>query len=100
MRPTCRYAVWCAWGSPLRGSAAARGLARRGGVWAMGRSAALLQQGFAQWDGAAETGQVAGCIPRGVGRWLAALDGDSDGTVAVGNPPAGAARPLRGAGQP
>ncbi|MCD0247700.1 alpha/beta hydrolase [Xanthomonas melonis] len=70
-------------GSPLCGSAAARGLARRGGVWAMGRSAALLQQGFAQWEGAAEIGQVAGCIPRGVGRWLAPLDSDSDGTVAL-----------------
>ncbi|MCS3745570.1 pimeloyl-ACP methyl ester carboxylesterase [Xanthomonas arboricola] len=70
-------------GSPLCGSAAARGLARRGGVWAMGRSATLLQQGFARWDGQAEIGQVAGCVPRGVGRWLAPLDGDSDGTVAL-----------------
>ncbi|WP_311240209.1 MULTISPECIES: alpha/beta hydrolase [unclassified Xanthomonas] len=70
-------------GSPLCGSAAARGLARRGGVWAMGRSAALLQQGFARWDGPVEIGQVAGCVPRGVGRWLAPLAEGSDGTVAL-----------------
>jgi len=70
-------------GSPLCGSAAARGLAQRGGLWAMGRSAAILQQGFARWDGQAEIGQVAGSVARGVGRWLAPLDGDSDGTVAL-----------------
>ncbi|WP_338333850.1 esterase/lipase family protein [Xanthomonas citri pv. bilvae] len=49
-------------GSPLCGSAAARGLAQRGGRWAMGRSAAILQQGFARWDGQAEIGQVAGNV--------------------------------------
>ncbi|WP_326520244.1 alpha/beta hydrolase [Xanthomonas sp. 3075] len=70
-------------GSPLAGSAAARGLAQRGGVWALGRSAALLQQGIAPWDGAAEVGQVAGNVASGVGRWLAPLDAGSDGTVAL-----------------
>ncbi len=70
-------------GSPLCGSAAARGLAQRGGRWAMGRSAAILQQGFARWDGQAEIGQVAGNVARGIGRWLAPLDGGSDGTVAL-----------------
>ena len=70
-------------GSPLGGSAAARGLAQRGGAWALGRSAALLQQGIAQWDGEAEVCQIAGSVARGVGRWLAPLDGGSDGTVAL-----------------
>ncbi len=70
-------------GSPLRGSGAARGLARRGGALALGRSAALLQQGLEPWDGRAEVGLVAGCVPRGLGRWLAPLDGGSDGTVAI-----------------
>ncbi|MGN3934038.1 alpha/beta hydrolase [Xanthomonas citri pv. mangiferaeindicae] len=70
-------------GSPLCGSAVARGLAQRGGRWAMGRSAAILQQGFARWDGQAEIGQVAGNVARGIGRWLAPLDGGSDGTVAL-----------------
>ncbi|MBB3833336.1 pimeloyl-ACP methyl ester carboxylesterase [Xanthomonas arboricola] len=78
--PVCR--VVCL-GSPLRGSAAARSLARHGGVWAMGRSAALLQHGFTRWDGPAEIGQVAGCVPRGVGRWLTPLDAGSDGTVGL-----------------
>lgn len=70
-------------GSPLCGSAAARGLARRGGHWAMGRSAALLQRGFTHWDGAAQVGQIAGCVPRGLGRWLAPLQAGSDGTVGL-----------------
>ncbi|CAD0318693.1 esterase/lipase family protein [Xanthomonas hortorum] len=70
-------------GSPLCGSAAARGLSQRGGQWALGRSAGLLQQGFVQWEGEAEIGQVAGNVARGVGRWLAPLDGGSDGTVAL-----------------
>ncbi|MBB6338167.1 pimeloyl-ACP methyl ester carboxylesterase [Xanthomonas arboricola] len=70
-------------GSPLCGSAAARGLARRGGRWALGRSAALLQHGVVQWQGEAEIGQIAGTVARGVGQWLAPLDGGSDGTVAL-----------------
>lgn len=70
-------------GSPLCGSAAARGLARRGGHWAMGRSAALLQRGFTHWDGAAQVGQIAGCVPRGLGHWLAPLQAGSDGTVGL-----------------
>lgn len=43
----------------------------------------MLQQGFVQWEGEAEIGQVAGNVARGVGRWLAPLDGSSDGTVAL-----------------
>nr|WP_305367489.1 alpha/beta hydrolase [Xanthomonas campestris] len=70
-------------GSPLCGSAAARGLAQRGGLWAMGRSAAILQQGFLRWDGQAEIGQVAGNVARGIGRWLAPLGEVSDGTVSL-----------------
>ncbi|MBV6783711.1 alpha/beta fold hydrolase [Xanthomonas perforans] len=70
-------------GSPLAGSSVARGLARRGLPRAMGRSADLLQQGLGCWDGAAEIGQVAGCVPRGLGRWLAPLGEVSDGTVSL-----------------
>ncbi|KAB7772315.1 cobalamin adenosyltransferase [Xanthomonas maliensis] len=71
-------------GSPLAGSGVARGLARRGLPWAMGRSADLLQQGVGHWDGPAEIGQVAGCVPRGLGHWLAPLGAVSDGTVSLG----------------
>ncbi len=67
----------------LGGSAAARGLAQRGGGWALGRSAALLQKSLAQWDGDAEVGQIAGSVACGIGRWLAPLDGGTDGTVVL-----------------
>lgn len=71
-------------GSPLRGSATARLVAERS--WsapALGRSATLLQRGFDEWDGRAAVGVVAGCVPRGLGRLLACVDTDSDGTVSV-----------------
>jgi len=71
-------------GSPLRGSDTARQVAGLG--WAapvLGLSADLLQRGFERWEGNAEVGMVAGNIPKGVGRLFSALDGDSDGTVAV-----------------
>ncbi|MBB4604693.1 hypothetical protein GGR59_000898 [Xanthomonas arboricola] len=43
----------------------------------------MLQHGVVQWEGEAEIGQIAGTVARGVGRWLAPLDGSSDGTVAL-----------------
>ena len=72
-------------GSPLRGSGTARVLgAHRWSSPILGRSAALLRDGLAAWDGGPEVGVVAGDVPRGIGRLLAAVDGDSDGTVGVG----------------
>jgi hypothetical protein len=48
-----------------------------------GRSAALLQQGVEGWQGGAEVGVVAGCVPHGLGALFAGFDGDHDGTVAI-----------------
>jgi len=71
-------------GSPLRGSSTARVLGRH--RWSspiLGRSAALLRDGVSAWGGRAEVGMVAGNVPHGVGRLLAAVDADSDGTVGI-----------------
>jgi len=71
-------------GSPLRGSGTARALgAHRWSAPVLGRSAGLLLRGFEQWDGSAQVGMVAGNVPRGVGRLLAAVDTASDGTVGL-----------------
>lgn len=70
-------------GSPLRGSGTARSLAGLGWGAALGRSGGLLLDGLPDWSGAAKVGLVAGCVPHGLGRLLGALDGDSDGTVAL-----------------
>ncbi len=71
-------------GSPLCGSCTARSLgAHRWSSPVLGRSARLLQRGLDGWSGAAEVGVVAGCVPRGLGRLLSAVDPDSDGTVAI-----------------
>ena len=71
-------------GSPLRGSDTARRVAVHG--WSrplLGRSAGLLQEGLAGWDGDAAVGAVAGDVPRGVGRLFSRFEEDSDGTVSV-----------------
>ena len=71
-------------GSPLHGSAAATGLAHhRWGAFALGRSAALLREGCVPCADGVEVGVVAGRRALGLGRVFGALDGDSDGTVAV-----------------
>ena len=71
-------------GSPLRGSAAAAGLAARPPLGlALGRSRALLERGCPPWTGAAEVGVIAGDRAKGLGGLFAALDGASDGTVTV-----------------
>lgn len=71
-------------GSPLRGSGTARALdGRRWTSPILGRSADLLRRGFDAWDGAAEVGVVAGSVPRGIGRLLAAVGDESDGTVGL-----------------
>ncbi len=71
-------------GSPLLGSAAARGLARVPPArWAMGHSAGVLVNGFERWDADTDVGVIAGRAPFGLGRLLGALDGPNDGTVSV-----------------
>ena len=71
-------------GSPLRGSAAARGVNRVPVArMIMGHSADILSRGFEQWDGRRELGVIAGRTPLGLGRFVGALDGPHDGTVSV-----------------
>jgi pimeloyl-ACP methyl ester carboxylesterase len=72
-------------GSPLRGSAAARGVARwgRGGEILLGNNRQLMEQGFERWDGPREVGMIAGRMPLGLGAMLGHFEGEHDGTVAV-----------------
>ncbi len=71
-------------GSPLRGSASARGAQRWPGAnLVMGHSAEILVRGFEQWHGTREVGVVAGRTPLGLGRIIGALHGPHDGTVTV-----------------
>lgn len=72
-------------GSPLRGSAAARGFSGwgRGGEVLLGHNRELLEQGLDRWDGAREVGMIAGRIPLGLGAVLGHFQGEHDGTVAV-----------------
>jgi len=71
-------------GSPLRGSGAAAGLMRFPlSTLMLGRSAGLLRQGFACWQGRAEVGVIAGHVPHGLGALFGHFDADHDGTVAV-----------------
>lgn len=71
-------------GSPLRGSAAASGLASHAwGEFALGRSTALLREGCGPCAEGVEVGVVAGGMPFGLGRLVGSIDGDNDGTVAV-----------------
>ncbi|MCA1714594.1 MAG: alpha/beta hydrolase [Gammaproteobacteria bacterium] len=72
-------------GSPLRGSGAASGVLTQfpAASLMLGRSAALLQQGFGCWQGRVEVGAIAGRVPRGLGALFAGFSGEHDGTVAV-----------------
>ncbi|HJW07576.1 MAG TPA: alpha/beta hydrolase [Rhodanobacter sp.] len=72
-------------GSPLKGSAAARGFAAwgRGGEVLLGHNRELLEQGFERWDGTREVGVIAGRLPLGLGAVLGHFAGEHDGTVAV-----------------
>lgn len=72
-------------GSPLRGSAAARGFSGwgRGGEVLLGHNRELLEQGFERWDGPREVGMIAGRMPLGLGAVLGRFEGEHDGTVAV-----------------
>lgn len=71
-------------GSPLCGSAAATGLARRLlPAAALGRAAGLLHQGCTPWQGRAHIGAIAGNVRFGLGRLFSGDGGEGDGTVAV-----------------
>ena len=71
-------------GSPLRGSAAARGMRQQAWAAAMlGHAADLLDRGFERWTGAAQVGVVAGTLPRGLGHVFGGFHEDHDGSVAV-----------------
>lgn len=71
-------------GSPLRGSAVARGLAAiPGGRWLMGHSVEPLLTGLDDWSGARKVGVIAGKLPFGLGFALGTLSAPHDGTVAV-----------------
>lgn len=72
--------------SPIRGSAAARQLARLpGGRSAIGKSVreTLLQSSHRAWEADREVGVIAGIRPMGLGRFISRLDRPNDGTVAV-----------------
>ncbi|MCX7512956.1 esterase/lipase family protein [Frateuria hangzhouensis] len=72
-------------GSPVKGSAAARGFAGfgQGGEALLGHNRALLEHGMECWEGAREVGMIAGRVPIGLGAMLAHMEGEHDGTVAV-----------------
>jgi pimeloyl-ACP methyl ester carboxylesterase len=73
-------------GSPVRGSRAARHLARWPfGRRIMGRMAheVLLPERERQWNGARELGVIAGSVAIGFGRILGSFNEPSDGTVLV-----------------
>ena len=70
-------------GSPLAGSATARGLSRRGLGLALGRSGTLLRAGLHRLPRDREVGMIAGSKPIGVGRVFGGFEGPSDGTVQV-----------------
>jgi pimeloyl-ACP methyl ester carboxylesterase len=71
-------------GSPLRGSAVARGLARLpGGSWLIGKSLDILRNGLTAWNGPQSVGAIAGRLPIGLGFALGALASPHDGTVSV-----------------
>jgi pimeloyl-ACP methyl ester carboxylesterase len=71
-------------GSPLRGSAVARGVARLpGGAFVIGKSVAMLRDGIERWQGTQAVGSIAGRLPLGLGIAIGALSAPHDGTVSV-----------------
>ena len=71
-------------GSPIAGSAAARGLVERGAGFASGRSGALLRAGIAPLPEDRRVGMIAGSRRMGLGQFFGRFNEDNDGTVAVG----------------
>ena len=71
-------------GVPLRGSAAARGVARLpGGPLIIGRSLEILRNGIQRWEGQQAVGAIAGRLPIGFGLAMRTLASPHDGTVSV-----------------
>ncbi len=71
-------------GSPLRGSAVARGVARLpGGTFVIGKSLEVLRNGIERWDGVQQVGAIAGRLPVGLGFAVGGLSSPHDGTVSV-----------------
>jgi len=71
-------------GVPLRGSAAARGVARLpGGSLVIGKSLEILRNGMERWEGQQAVGAIAGRLPIGFGVTMRALASPHDGTVSV-----------------
>ena len=71
-------------GVPLRGSAAARGVARLpGGSLIIGKSLEILRNGIERWEGQQAVGAIAGRLPIGFGVAMRALASPHDGTVSV-----------------
>jgi pimeloyl-ACP methyl ester carboxylesterase len=71
-------------GTPLRGSAVARGLAKLpGGSLVIGKSLEILRRGLERWDGRQQVGAIAGRLPLGLGFAVGALTSPHDGTVSV-----------------
>jgi len=71
-------------GSPLRGSAVARGVARLpGGPFVIGKNLAVLRDGIERWQGTQPLGSIAGRLPIGLGFAVGALGSPHDGTVSV-----------------
>jgi pimeloyl-ACP methyl ester carboxylesterase len=71
-------------GSPLRGSAVARGLGKLpGGSFVVGKSLSILSAGLDGWTGQHAVGAIAGRLPYGLGVAVSALTSPHDGTVSV-----------------
>jgi len=71
-------------GTPLRGSAVARTLARLpGGSLLLGRNAAMLRDGLQQQTFQRAVGAIAGRLPIGIGVLSGSLASPHDGTVSV-----------------
>mgnify|MGYP001549661463 CR=1 FL=1 len=71
-------------GTPLTGSAAARGLAHWPvGQMLFGHSAQALLGGLVEVDAGREVGMIAGSVPHGLGNLFGHFEGEHDGTVAV-----------------
>lgn len=71
-------------GSPLCGSAVARGVARLpGGSFLVGKNLDVLRSGVERWEGRQAVGAVAGRLPIGFGFAMGSLASPHDGTVSV-----------------
>ena len=72
-------------GSPLAGSSAAATIAARlpAGAQLVGHNRALLEAGVDHVPDGIEVGAIAGCVPHGLGGFVAHFDGEHDGSVAV-----------------